>query len=265
MFTHVVDNKEMDDIFLSFLKADVPEIDAPTDIGAAELLYRACAKYKVKYVIEGHSYIAEGITPLGKNYFDGKYIESIHKRFGKLKMRTFPNMNFASFLKWIMFKRIKKIRPFWYIKYSKEEARELLEKEYGWTYYGGHHLENRWTAFNHSYYFPKKFNIDYRNNSLSASLRNNKITRAAALHEYYETSPYLEPELLNYVKKRLQLSDMDFDKIMKSVPKYWYEYPTYKKRFELLRPLFFALYKKSLVPISFYLKYCFPVKHDNNN
>lgn len=260
LFTHVVDNKEMDDIFSAFLKADVPEIDAPTDIGAAELLYRACAKYNVKYVIEGHSYIAEGISPLGKNYFDGKYIKSIHKMFGKLKMKTFPNMDFLSFLKWILVKRIKKIRPYWYIKYSKEDARQVLEKEYNWIYYGGHHLENRWTAFNHSYYFPKKFNIDYRNNSLSASVRNHKISRDEAIDEYYNQPPYLEPELLSYVKKRMQLSDDQFEEMMKRKPKYWYQYPTYKKRFEMLRPLFAMLYKKNLVPKSFYLKYCFPVK-----
>ncbi|MDZ4809705.1 MAG: N-acetyl sugar amidotransferase [Bacteroidota bacterium] len=265
LYTHVIDNKEMDDIFLSFLKADVPEIDAPTDIGASELLYRACAKHGVKYVMEGHSFIAEGVTPLGKNYFDGKYVKSIHKKFGKLPMKTFTNMSFLSFMKWILVKRIKKIRPYWYIKYSKEEARQLIEKEYNWIYYGGHHLENRWTAFNHSYYFPQKFNIDYRNNSLSASVRNGKITREAALDEYYNHPPYLEPELLGYVKKRMGMSDEEFDALMKRKPKYWYEYPTYKKRFELLRPLFFFLYKRNLVPKSFYLKYCFPSPKNNDN
>lgn len=260
LYTHVVDNKEMDDIFLSFLKADVPEIDAPTDIGAAELLYRACAKFGVKYVIEGHSFIAEGVTPLGKNYFDGRYIKSIHKRFGKLPMKTFTNMSFFSFLKWILFKRIKKIRPYWYIKYTKEDARELLERDYNWVYYGGHHLENRWTAFSHSYYFPGKFNIDYRSNSLSASVRNGKITRDAAIDEYYNHPPFLEQELLSYVKKRMNMNDAEFEAVMKRPPKYWYEYPTYKKRFELLRPLFYLLYKRNLVPKSFYLKYCFPAQ-----
>lgn len=262
LYTHVVDNKEMDDIFGAFLKADVPEIDAPTDIGAAELLYRACSKYNIKYLIEGHSYIAEGISPLGKNYFDGKYVKSIHKMFGKVKMKTFPNMDFLSFMKWTLVKRIRKIRPFWYIQYSKEDARVILERDYNWTYYGGHHLENRWTAFNHSFYFPNKFNIDYRNNSLSASVRNHKMSREDAINEYYNKKPHLEPELLAYVKKRMNLSDQEFEEMMSRTPKYWYQYPTYKRRFELLRPLFYMLYKKSLVPKSFYLKYCFPVKFE---
>ena len=83
-----------------------------------------------------------------------------------------------------VFKRIKKIRPLWYINYSKPAAREFLEKEFGWTYYGGHHLENRMTAFNHSVYFPQKFGIDQRNNSLSAAVRSGIMSREEALAEY---------------------------------------------------------------------------------
>jgi N-acetyl sugar amidotransferase len=260
LFTLVVNNKEADDIFRSFFLADVPEIEASTDLALAETMYRAAAKYKIKYVLEGHSFIAEGISPLGKNYFDGKYISSIHKKFGKLPMKTYPLMTFSRFIKWTSIKRIQKIRPLWYINYSKEEAREFLEKEFGWEYYGGHHLENRMTAFFHSYYCPNKFHIDYRNNSLSASVRSGKISRDEAIDEYYNKPPYLEAELLPYFKKRLGFTDEEFERIMNRPPKYWYEYPTYKKRFELLRPFFYLLMKSHLVPRSFYMKYCFPIK-----
>ena len=171
LYTYVVDNKEMDDIFRSFLKASVPELDAATDIAIAEVLYRACAKYGVTYILEGHSFMAEGVSPIGYMYADGKYIESIQKKFGTCKIKSYPNMSILSFLKWITFYRIKKIRPLWYIDYSRKEARSILEKEFGWIYYQGHHLENRITAFHHSYYNPRKFNIDQRNNNLSASVR----------------------------------------------------------------------------------------------
>ena len=63
------------------------------------------------------------------------------------------------------------------------------------------------------------------------------------------------------MKKRMGFSDEEYEKIMKAKPKYWYEYPTYKKRFERLRPLFAILYKSNLVPKSFYMKYCFPVSY----
>ncbi len=258
LYTYVVDNEEMDDIYRAFFYADVSEIDAATDIALAEVMYRAANSHNIQYVLEGHSFVAEGITPIAKTYFDGKYISSIHKRFGKLPMKTFPNMPLLAFLKWILLKRIRKIRPLWYITYSKESARQLLEKVYDWQYYGGHHLESRITAFAHSYLLPKKFSIDYRNVSLAASVRNGNMQREVAINAYYHREPYLEPGLVEYFKKRLKLSDGEFQAVMSRPPKYWNEYPTYKKTFERLRPVFAILVRFSLVPKSFYLKYCFP-------
>jgi hypothetical protein len=259
LYTHVVDNKESDDIFRSFFFAGVSEIDAATDLGIAETMFRAASKYQVKYILEGHSFITEGITPLGKNYFDGKYIQSIHRTFGRKDMQSYPLMTFSRFMWWAMAARIKKIRPFWYINYSKEEARKFLESEYEWEYYGGHHLENRITAFFHGIYLPQKFQADYRNNSLSALARLGKMSREDALEEYI-TPPKVEDDLLAYFKKRLELTDEEYESVMQESPKYWQDYPTYKGRFELLRPLFLVLAKANLVPMSFYLKYCFPSK-----
>lgn len=255
LFTYVVDNKEIDDIIHSVMKANVPEIDGHTDIALAEVLYRAASKYGVKYILEGHSFIAEGVSPLRKAYVDGKYISDVHKKFGKLKMKTFPNMTLARFLYWILFKKIKKIRPFWYLSYSKEDAKAFLQHEYGWEYYGGHHLENRLTAFSHSFYGPVKFESDQRNNSLGASARSGKITRDEALNEYAQP-PYLAEGLLEYFMKRLHMSEKDFTDMINGPKKYYVDYKTYKPTFERLAPLFYLLAKVQLVPKSFYIKYC---------
>ncbi len=258
LYTYVVDNQEADDILRSFFLADVAEIDSGTDLALAEVMYIAAWKYGVKYVLEGHSFITEGITPIGRNYFDGKYIQAIHKQFGREPLKSYPLMTFSRFLFWSMFARIKKIRPFWYIDYNKEDARAFLEREYDWKYYGGHHLENRIAAFYHGIYIPQKFKLDLRNNTLSALVRNGKLSREEAWAEY-NTPPTVEKELLEYFKKRLGFSDEEYENIMNRGTKAWYEYPTYKKRFELLRPLFKILAKANLVPMSFYLKYCFPM------
>ena len=115
------------------------------------------------------------------------------------------------------------------------------------------------TAHNLSIYMPQKFNIDLRNNSLSALVRINKITQEEAIR-LYNIPPKHEPDLVEYFKKRLNLSDEEYNKVMKQPPKYFQDYKTYKKRFERLRPLFYMLAKANLVPMSFYLKYCFPLK-----
>ena len=64
--------------------------------------------------------------------------------------------------------------------------KKFLEKKFDWQYYGGHHLENRITSFFHSVYSPQKFGTDYRNNALSARVRNGKMKRISAWKEYKE-------------------------------------------------------------------------------
>lgn len=264
LFTYVIDNKEADDIFRAFFKASVPEFDASTDIGFAQVLRDACAKYRIKYVLEGHSYQAEGLSPQGNNYFDGKYIEDVHKKFGKLKMKTYPNMTFFKFLKSILFHKVQFIRPLWYMDYSKEEAMDWLITNTGWKYYGGHHLENRSTGFLHTIYNPQKFKIDNRNWSLAAAVRSGKMTRHEAL-EKYNTPILPDPELIEYVLKRMKLTVEEYNEVMTSETKRsWEDFKTYKKRFEKWRPFFFTMAKLNRVTMSFYLKYCFPMAKKNN-
>ena len=259
LYTHVVNNKEADDIFRAFFKASVAELDASTDLAFAEVMNRAAWKNGVKYALEGHSFITEGITPVGRNYFDGKYIAEIHKKFGTLKMSTYPLMTFERFLFWSIFARIRKIRPFWYIDYNKETARKTLEDLYGWKYYGGHHLENRITSYAHSVYLPSKFNTDMRNNTLSAKVRNHELKRNDAWNTY-SSAPEFDEDIVDYFQKRIQITQTEYENVMNETPKSWMDYPTYKRRFELLRPLFSVLADAELVPRSFYLKYCFPTK-----
>jgi len=259
LYTHVCDNKESQDIFRSFFLAGVPEVDGPTDIALVEVMFRAASKYNITYVLEGHSFLAEGVSPLGTAYVDGKYIQSIHNKFGKIPMKTFPNMNLVKFLYWSVFKNIKKIRPFWYFNYSKDEAKKILKDNFDWVDYGGHHLENRMTAFHHSYYNPIKFDLDQRNNSLAAKVRSGLLSRDKALEEYSKP-PFLEKNLEEYIQKRFEMSKIEFENTLKSPKKYYTDYKTYKRSFELLKPLFYLLVKFNFVPMSFYLKYCFPLK-----
>jgi N-acetyl sugar amidotransferase len=255
LHTHVVSNIEVDDIFRSFFLAGVPELEASTDLGYAYVLRTVAAKYKIKYIFEGHSFIEEGITPLANNYFDGRYIREIHRQHGTVKLNTYPLMTLTRFLKSSVFSGVKFIRPFWYVAYSKDEAREFLQQTCGWEYYGGHHLENRMTAFYHSVYLPQKFAADLRNNTLSAQVRNGRMPRDAAIEMYLE-GPTEEPELVEYFQRRLGIVDSEYKKIMKKPGKNWTDFPTYKRHFEILRPFFFLLAKLNRVPMSFYIKYC---------
>jgi N-acetyl sugar amidotransferase len=254
LFTIVVDNKEYDDIYRSFFRAGVKDIDCPTDIGLATTLYRAAEKFGIKYMIEGHSFRTEGVAPLGWVYMDGKYIDSVHRQFGSVPMKTFPNLWLHLQLKWMLFGRIKKIRPLYYMDYDKEAAKKLLTEKYGWQWYGGHHLENRYTAFVHSYFFPRRWDMDFRIAGYSAYCRNGWMTREEALR-LMDEPPHIEPGLVAFLKKRLGFSDSEFEGLMTMPKKTYKDYDTYKKTFERMRPFFWLMYKMDLIPKSFYMKY----------
>lgn len=254
LFTIVVDNKEYDDIYRSFFKAGVKDLETPTDIGLATTLYKAAEKFGIKYMIEGHSFRTEGVAPLGWIYMDGKYIESVHREFGRVPMKSFPNLWLLDQLKWMLFGRIKKIRPLYYLDYDKEAAKKMLTEKYGWQWYGGHHLENRFTAFYHSYFLPTRWNIDFRIAGYSAYCRNGWMTREEALGLMNEP-PHIEGGLVEFLKKRLGFSDAEFERVMTMPKKSYKDYVTYKKTFERMRPFFWLMYKLELIPKSFYMKY----------
>ena len=254
LFTIVVDNKEYDDIYKSFIEAGVPDIEAPTDIALAATLYKASAKYNIKYLLQGHNFRTEGNAPLGWLYMDGGYIADVHKKFGKIKMKTYPNLWFSRFMKYILVNRIKRIRPLYYLDYNKEEVKEFLKEKFDWEWYGGHHLENRFTAFYHSYFLPRRFGIDQRVNGFNALVNNGQMDREEALKEL-STPPHFSDENLEYVKKRLGYSDERFEELMNSPKKFYTDFKTYKPRFEKLRPFFYLMYKMDLVPYGFYKKY----------
>jgi len=254
LFTIVVDNNEFDDIIRSFLLAGVPEQDVATDIALAATLYKASVKYGIKYQFEGHSFRTEGIAPPGWGYQDGKYIESVLKKYGTLKIRTLPNLWLIDFIKYLLFHRIHKIRPLYYLDYNKGKTKKFLSEKYGWKDYGGHHHENRWSYFLHSYFKPRRFKMDQRASGFSALVRSGQITRDEGLRLINTPEKY-DREIIEYVKKRLKFTDEDFEMIMKQPIRSYRDFKTYKKIFEVLKPFFWLMYKMNRVTKSFYIKY----------
>jgi N-acetyl sugar amidotransferase len=254
LYTHVVNNKEFNQIFKSFFKASVPEIDTPTDISLATVHYMAAAKYGIKHIWEGHSFRTEGISPPGWFYMDAKYVETIHKQFGDGKIKTLPILWMSKWLKWIVINRIKKFRPLYYLDYNKEETKKFLSKEFSWQWYGGHHMENRTAYFVNNYYLPKKFKIDLRYCEFSALIRSKQMTRDEALVKIKEEKIF-DFDILEEIKRRMDCSDQEFENMMNLPPKHFTDYKTYKETFERMRPLFYILYKTGYVTKSFYVKY----------
>ena len=76
----------------------------------------------------------------------------------------------------------------------------------------------------------------------------------------FKKGPTIDKDLIEYVKKRLSLTNNEYNLIMNAKRRSWKEFKTYKVRFEKFKLLFYICSKFNLIPKSFYLKYCFPIK-----
>jgi N-acetyl sugar amidotransferase len=247
------DFREYNDINKSFLLASVQDTDIANDIALETVLHKAAEEYGVKYILNGHAYQSEGTTPLGWTYMDAKYIQSVHNKFGKIPMKTFPNLWLQQWLKWCVVNQIKHIRPLWYINYNKAEAKKILHDKLGWEWYGGHHKENVYTLFS-MYFNYTKFGMDMRLIGNSALVRSGQIT----LSEFRENTSGpvdIPEEILDRVLNTLEISRDEYIKILKLDKKTHYDFETYQETYHDLRYLFWVLAKLDLVPMTFYVKY----------
>lgn len=253
-----VDWEEFRDLQIAFLKASVPDAEIPTDIAIYSILYRVAAEIGVHFVLNGHSFRTEGTAPISWTYMDGKYLESVYKRFGRnKKLKTFTNLKISHLFYYVFIKRIKEFRPLEYIDYDKVEEGKILHKELGWKYYGGHHYESIYTRFVVSHILMEKFNIDKRKVSLSAHIRSGKMTKKEALEILME-KPYPDEKInedKHYILEKLGLTKEEFDKIMSSPIQSFIDYPSYYKLIRKLRFFIKIACKLKLVPEILYEKY----------
>jgi N-acetyl sugar amidotransferase len=242
--SYVLDWDEFKDLQLSFLKASVPEAETPTDIAIPAALHKIAAENNIKYIISGGNYATEGILPKSWHYDakDLKYLKSIHKKFGRKKLKKFPTFGFLNETYYKLIKGIKTIYILNYLPYSKTDAMKVLENELGWTYYGGKHYESKYTGFVQSYILPVKFNIDYRRATFSTQICAGEITREYALEELKKPSfdeQKAHDEKL-YLCKKLGIKMEEFEQILQAPPKSHQDYPNNIKFLEFI----YNLYRK---------------------
>lgn len=242
LYTYVINWEEFKDLQIAYLRASVVDIEALTDQAIKATLFKAATEKDVKYILTGTNLITEGIMPKtwGHNKSDCLNIIDIHKKFGKLKLRTYPIYNLLNRINSQFFKGIQTIEVLNYLDYNKEEAKEILKKELDWKEYPRKHGESRFTKFYQEYILPEKFKIDKRRAHLSALVCASIIKREEALKEL-EKPMYSEEELKiekEYVLKKFELSEEEFDKIMKSPRKSHYDYKSSDKFFRFVRKIY---------------------------
>ena len=254
LHTYVVDWEEFKDLQLSVLKSSTPDLEGPTDHGITSALYQVASEQGIRHILIGSCFKTEGKMPSCWGYADGKYLKNLHKMFGKIPLKTYPNMMLSDIVNYNSIKRIKAIKPLYYIPYHKKEIKKLLERELRWKDYGGHHYESTYTRFVEGYILPRKFGIDKRRIEFSALIRSGQITREEALTKIAEL-PYPEDKMKEdklYFVKKFGITMEEFEAILKQPPKSYKDYPSYYPLFYKLRTFINLGYKMGILPTRFY-------------
>lgn len=244
--TYVVNYEEIKDLLKAYMRSGLPWIDMPSDLAIKSILTRIANRENIKFVLRGNDFRSEGTQPREWTYGDGKQLKYIHKMFGSVKLKTFPNYTLNDLLYYSIIKGIKSIYPFYYIDYSKKNAQKFLTEEYGWEYYGGHHYENIFTRFAITYWLFEKFGIDKRKITLSAQVMSGEISREEALNllKHKPYNDYDKRLMLDFVTKKLDISMSEFDLIMKSSNKSFHDYPSDYKLIDNLNCISGLMLKK---------------------
>lgn len=230
LYTHVIDWEEFKDLQLAFFKASIPNLEIPTDHAIIASLYAAASKYGIRYILTGGNVATEGIMPKSWIYDSRDYrlINGIHRRFGSMKLSTYPHASLAKFFYYSFVRGIRVVRPLNYLLYNKQQAIRILEEKLGWRSYQNKHFESIITRFFQGYILPKKFGFDKRRAHYSTLICSGQMTRDEALGKMGQND-YPDDQIsadMEFFCKKLELSQSQFNEIMGSTIKNYSDYPS---------------------------------------
>lgn len=239
LYTEVINWEEMKDFQLAFFKSGVPHIDIPQDHAFIATLYNFADKYNIKYILNGGNFSTECVQYPMKYYYYGtdmKQIGDIRKKFGTNKMETYP---FSSvfrhkfYLKY--FRGVNVVKPLNYMPYIKEDALNLLVKEYGFKPYPQKHFESRFTKFFEGYWLPERFGFEPRRVMFSSLILTGQMQRDEALEKLKK--PAYNPETIdedfNYIATKLGITSQQLREYFNLPKKYYWDYKNQQEVFRL--------------------------------
>lgn len=233
LITHVIDWDEFREIQRAFIKASVIDLELLSDHAITTLFYRIARKYGIKYILGGGNLATESILPSSwiHSKYDGRNILDIYKKNGRgLKLKTYPHIGLAEYFEIISgMKGVKTFPVLDLSDYRKESAIEILKREVDYRPYPYKHYESKITHFYQAYILPQKFGVDKRRAHLSSMICSNQISREEAMAELdrplYDSKSLKED--IEYFKKKLELTDREFENFISSPRKSHYDYKTY--------------------------------------
>lgn len=241
LYTYVIDWEEFKDLQIAFLKASVVDIEMLTDSAIIVIIDRIAKEKNVNYFLSGSNFATENIMPESWFYsmkHDSLNIKSISKRFGSIKnLKSYPMFSFFEFWRYNYFNKVKTVPLLNYLSYNKAEAMKFLIEKLNWRDYGGKHWESKFTQFYQVYILPQKFGIDKRRAHLSSLIVSNQLSREEGLKLIAEKiyDEKLLKEDKEYLLKKFDLKEEEFDQLLKAAPLPHTHYPSFSSYIKTLR------------------------------
>ncbi len=216
--TEVPRSDEFYDLQRSFLKASTPDADIPSDHAIQATLWRVARKHRVRFIISGMNFATESISVPSWSYghSDWRYIRDVHRRFGRVSLRTYPHCGFGTLAWTTLVRRVRIVSILNYLDYDKSKAVDDLVEQLGWVPYEGKHYESIFTRWVQGFYLLRKFGIDKRRGHYSDLINSGQMTRAAALAAVsgsdYSEQLRAEDEIL--IREKLSLTAEQLDEIV---------------------------------------------------
>ena len=200
LHTTVIDWVEYRSLMQAFFDADVIDVELLYDNAMLAVCYRQARKFGIKHILAGTNQATEGMRmPKDWNWYkrDVKNIKTLGKRFGDVKINTFPTFSTVDFLvnrfafgvRWHSFLD--------YLPFNKEQAMSRLETDFGYKRYPYKHYESIFTRFYQGYILPKKFGVDKRLLHLGTLVAAGQMLREDALASISEIPYPSQAELDN--------------------------------------------------------------------
>lgn len=257
LYTLVCDWREMKDLQRSYFRASVINCDVPQDHAFMAVLWKLAKKNGIKFILSGHNLATESYLPVkfrGYSSQDWKNVRSIQKKFGTRKLNVFPHVGFFRHMYYKHVNPFRVLNPLNFLDYHKEKSMEELKKTHGWVKYKGKHGESIFTRFFQGYYLPEKFGIDKRKAHYSALINSEQMSRDEAMEAvskpFYESSSDLNEDR-DFVLKKLDIMEDEWDDIMQKPPVQATTYGSHKKWYDIEKNMiqFAAKSAQKLLPV----------------
>jgi N-acetyl sugar amidotransferase len=220
LYTHVVNWEEFRDLQLAYIKANVIDVEVPSDHAIFALMYRLAGEKGIRHILSGTNVVTEQVLPPHWifNKRDHVNLLAIHRAFGRYPLRTYPLFDLKVKKFYQMGKGVTSHSILNLVPYRKAAVKQLIQEKLGWRDYGGKHYESVFTRFYQGHILPVKFRVDKRKAHLSNLIFSGQITKDEALEEL--ARPIYPPDVFArdkaFVLKKLGLSEADFDAYLRA-------------------------------------------------